>query len=86
MSTGILEGIVRPETKGKASPVGKLTDREFEILRLVGEGKDNHEIARDLHLSIKTVGCHKTHIREKLELPNSVSVVHFATRWLANGT
>lgn len=83
MSAGILERIVRPGASAKTSPVGRLTDREFEVLRLIGEGKDGHQIAANLHLSLKTVSCHKTHIREKLGLPNSIAVIHFATRWFA---
>jgi DNA-binding NarL/FixJ family response regulator len=83
MSAGILERIASPNSHAKDSPIGKLTDREFEVLRLIGEGKDGHRIATDLHLSIKTVSCHKTHIREKLGLQNSVAVAHYATRWFA---
>ena len=83
MAAGILEHIVRPESKAEASPVGRLTAREFEVLRLIGEGKDGHDIAADLHLSLKTVNSHKTHIREKLGLKNFTAVIHFATRWLA---
>jgi DNA-binding NarL/FixJ family response regulator len=83
IATAILEHVARPNTHGKDSPISKLTDREFEVLRLVGEGKNGHQIAADLHLSIKTVSCHKTHIREKLGLEDSVAVAHYATRWLA---
>jgi DNA-binding NarL/FixJ family response regulator len=75
--------MVRPESKAVNSPVVKLTGREFEVLRLIGEGKDGHDIAADLRLSLKTVNCHKTHIREKLGLKNFTAVIHFATRWLA---
>ena len=68
MSSSILERMASPNTRAKDSPIGRLTDREFEVLRLIGEGRDGHQIAADLHLSIKTVSCHKTHIREKLGL------------------
>ena len=83
MSASILEHMARPNTHAKFSPIGKLTDREFEVMRLIGEGKNGHQIAADLHLSIKTVSCHKAHIREKLGLKDSVAVAHYATRWLA---
>lgn len=86
ISAGILERIVRPNAAAKSSPFGKLTDREFEVFRLIGEGKDGHQIAADLHLSLKTVSCHRTRIREKLGLQNSIAVAHFATRWFAEGT
>ena len=84
MSAGILERLVQPKSDKKTSQIGKLTDREFEVLRFIGEGKDGHQIAAALHLSLKTVSCHKTHIREKLGLQNSIAVIHFATRWFAD--
>ncbi len=82
MSAGILERIVHPNTKATSSPLGKLSDREFEVFQLIAEGKDGHQIAADLHLSLKTVSCHKTNIRTKLGLKNSLAVIHFASRWL----
>ena len=82
MAADILEHIVSPGTKAKSSPIGKLTDREFEVLRLIGEGKDGRQIAKDLHLSVKTVSCHQAHIKEKLGLVNSTALIHFAARWV----
>jgi DNA-binding NarL/FixJ family response regulator len=82
MSAGILERIVTPGTAGKRSPIGKLTDREFEVLRLIGEGKDGHQIAKDLSLSIKTVSCHQANIKAKLGIGKSSGLIHFASRWV----
>jgi DNA-binding NarL/FixJ family response regulator len=45
-----------------------LTDREREILILIGDGLTGNEIAARLSLSLKTVVCHKTSIRQKLNL------------------
>jgi DNA-binding NarL/FixJ family response regulator len=64
------------------SPLAKLTDREFEVLRLIGMGKDTHEIADALHLSTKTVDTHRAHVRDKLGLKNPTELVHYATRWV----
>jgi DNA-binding NarL/FixJ family response regulator len=69
--------------KGAVSSVSTLTDREFEVYRLLGQGKEPHEIARMLHLSIKTVDTHRTHIRQKLGLRNATELIHHATRWTA---
>lgn len=69
--------------KGAASSVSTLTDREFEVYRLLGQGKEPHEIARILHLSIKTVDTHRSHIRQKLGLRNATELIHHATRWTA---
>jgi DNA-binding NarL/FixJ family response regulator len=67
---------------GTSSSVSTLTDREFEVYRLLGQGKEPHEIARTLHLSIKTVDTHRAHIRQKLGLRNATELIHHATRWV----
>jgi DNA-binding NarL/FixJ family response regulator len=63
--------------------VAGLTDREFEIYRLIGQGKEPHLIAEALHLSIKTVDTHRGHIKDKLGLKNATELIHHATRWVA---
>jgi DNA-binding NarL/FixJ family response regulator len=68
---------------GNSSSISTLTDREFEVYRLLGQGKEPHEIARTLHLSIKTVDTHRAHIRQKLGLRNGTELIHHATRWTA---
>jgi len=64
--------------------VSTLTDREFEVYRRMGQGKEPQEIARVLHLSIKTVDTHRSHIKRKLGLKNNTELVHHATRWAAD--
>lgn len=68
------------------SPVSTLTDREFAVYQLLGHGKDPHEIARVLHLSIKTVDTHRNRIGKKLGLRNATELIHHATRWFAAQT
>lgn len=64
------------------SAVETLTDRELEILQLIGEGKEVSEIAKGLHISPKTVEAHRGHIKEKLKLANAREVTRFAIRWV----
>lgn len=66
-----------------ASAVDLLTDRELEVLQLIGAGRDVRAIAQQLGISAKTVEAHRTHIKEKLDLANSRDVVRFAARWTA---
>ena len=66
----------------QANPTDKLSDRELEILELIGKGHDVHEIARALHISAKTVETHRAHIKEKLNLKNARQVTRFAVQWL----
>ena len=55
-----------------------LSDREFEVMRLLVEGLGPTEIAERLHLSVKTVSTHKTRILEKLRLGSTAELVRYA--------
>ena len=55
-----------------------LSDREFEVLRLLVEGLGPTDIAERLHLSVKTVSTHKTRILEKLDLGSTAELVRYA--------
>ena len=56
----------------------QLSDREFEIFRLLAAGQRPTEIAQQLRLSVKTVSTHKTRILEKLNLGNAAELVRYA--------
>ena len=60
------------------SPMEILTDREFEIFQLIGQGKTPQEIAPQLHLSAKTVAVHYANIRQKLNLRTTAQLIRFA--------
>lgn len=64
------------------SPVERLTDRELEVLQLIGEGIEVREIAAKLRISTKTVEAHRAHIKEKLDFKNAREVARFATTWV----
>jgi DNA-binding NarL/FixJ family response regulator len=66
----------------EANPTDRLSDRELEILELIGKGHDVREIAKALHISAKTVETHRAHIKEKLNLKNARQVTRFAVQWL----
>ena len=70
----------------QASPTDKLSDRELEILELIGKGRDVHEISDALHISRKTVETHRAHIKEKLNLKNAREVNRFAAQWVEGQT
>ena len=59
-----------------------LTDRELEVLQLIGEGKDSHTIAQQLNVSSKTVDAHRGNIKQKLKLKNATELVCYAARWV----
>ena len=57
-----------------------LSERESEILRLIAEGKSTREIADLLFISVKTVGTHKQHLLEKLNLQSIAGLIKYAIR------
>ncbi len=63
------------------STIGNLTDREFEVFGLIGQGMTTGEIARRLRLSPKTVETHRLHIRAKLGLNSGQALIQYAVRW-----
>jgi DNA-binding NarL/FixJ family response regulator len=81
MSAQILESYSARRCRQSSSPIEQLSDREFEIFHLVGLGRNNHEIAGQLHLSLKTVAVHQANIRRKLTLNNLSDLIRFAVRW-----
>ncbi len=66
---------------GMGSPVDRLSDRELEVLRLLGKGLGTRDIARTLHLSVKTIETHRAHIKEKLGFKEAAEMVRFAIDW-----
>jgi DNA-binding NarL/FixJ family response regulator len=70
------------KTQATKAGVSRLSDREFEIFELLGQGLGTQDIANRLGISPKTVEVHRAHIREKLEMPTGAAVVRFAVRWI----
>jgi DNA-binding NarL/FixJ family response regulator len=68
---------------GMGSPVDRLSDRELEVLQLLGKGFGTREIANELHLSVKTIETHRAHIKEKLGFKDASEMVRFAIDWVA---
>ena len=82
MSARLLDAVTGRRPRGSTSPIEKLSDREFEVFRLLGSGKSTKEVARALNLSQKTVDVHRGRIKEKLQLKDAASLIHHAVRWV----
>jgi DNA-binding NarL/FixJ family response regulator len=82
MSARILEIFSGRRAETESTPVGKLTDREFEVFELIGQGKATRDIAAKLHLSVKTVEVHRMNIKAKLDLESATELIRFAVRWI----
>ena len=78
ISESLLEsgGPVGPAAAGPAP--APLTARERELLRLIGTGRTNAQMAMDLGISIKTIERHRTHLMQKLNAHNLVELVRIA--------
>lgn len=63
-----------------SSPHEALTDREFEVLRLIAQGKTVSEIADQLALSVKTVSTYRTRLLEKMGLKTNAELMAYALR------
>lgn len=81
ISASLLDSFTGRRPRGSRSPIEKLSDREFEVYQLIGQGKTTRDIAGELHLSPKTVDTHRAHLKEKLQLPDAVSLIRHAVRW-----
>ena len=58
-----------------------LSDREVEVLELIGNGIATRQIAQKLHLSVKTIESHREHIKTKLGLKNAAELMNYAFTW-----
>jgi len=69
-----------PDSDTPTSPHEKLSDREFQILRLFGSGKTVSGIARELSISIPTVSTYRARILEKMELKTTAELIRYAVQ------
>jgi DNA-binding NarL/FixJ family response regulator len=82
ISGKILESLSDRGEQTNQRPMGNLTDREFEVLQMLGQGKGTSEIAQQLHVSTKTVDAHRANIKRKLNLKTGPELVRYAVRWV----
>jgi two-component system invasion response regulator UvrY len=57
-----------------------LSDREYQVLRMIAEGKTVKHIAEELSLSIKTVSTYRTRIMEKMKMTSNAELMHYAMK------
>ena len=65
-----------------ASPLERLSDRELEIFRLLGQGLGTRQVAKLLNLSISTVESHRARIKEKLDVKSATELLQHAVQWV----
>jgi len=69
-------------SRSKVTGIDSLTDRELEILTLIGKGVPTKNIAAQLSISARTVEAHRAHIKEKLGVTDGAALVRHAVQWV----
>ena len=82
MASTLTEKLVVGKTPEDIPPVARLSDRELEVFRLLGQGRGTREVAERLSLSAKTVQAYCARIKDKLGLQSSTQLLREAVRWL----
>jgi DNA-binding NarL/FixJ family response regulator len=81
LSDQILDLFSSGRQRPNKTPMGSLTDREFEVFQFIGQGLTTREMSAQLHMSAKTVETHRLHIRAKLGLKSGPELIKYAVRW-----
>jgi DNA-binding NarL/FixJ family response regulator len=82
VSSQMLNRMVKGHDEEGDSAVTGLSDRELEVVTLIGSGLATREIAARLHVSVKTVETHRAHIKTKVNLSSATQLVLFCVRWV----
>src|SRR5882724_3577601 len=83
VAAAIVQRTLREKPNGSRVGVERLSDREMQVLQLLGAAYSPREIAEQFHLSRKTVETHCEKIKHKLSLQNAAELRRFARRWAA---
>ena len=82
ISGRIIEAFSGSRGADTAAPVDRLSDREFQVFQLIGQGRSTKEIGSLLHISAKTVEVHRIAIKKKLQIGTASELAHHAALWL----
>ncbi len=82
VSEQIFEAYTSGTRQKSDGDLATLSDREFEVFQMIGDGGSTHAIADALRLSSKTVDVHRMNIRIKLKLEDGSAVTRYAIRWV----
>ena len=81
MSAKVLKAMLPGRRGSPGSKMDRLSDRELEVLDMIGIGLATSEIAEKLHLSVKTIETYRERIKEKLDLDTASELLKYAIRW-----
>ncbi|WP_206995624.1 response regulator [Trinickia mobilis] len=81
MHEKLARALAAPRKKPEG-PIASLSEREFEVLHLIGLGFSTREIAEKLNRSVKTIEAHQANIKEKLHIRSGKELMRFAIQWI----
>lgn len=82
MAARMMEQVASGRAQTSATPLAALTDREIEVLELIGKGVPTKNIAARLSISARTVEAHRAHIKDKLHITDGATLVRYAVQWV----
>jgi DNA-binding NarL/FixJ family response regulator len=82
MRDRLLESMFSRRDESDAPSVERLSDRELQVLELIGQGYGAAEMAGSMNLSVKTVNAYRDHIKEKLRIGDAGALRRFAVKWV----
>ena len=82
MTDRLLSKVADNPTSSRRISVDRLSNRELQVLELIGNGVGTAEIAERMNLSVKTVETYRQRIRQKLSLKNGAALASFASQWV----
>jgi DNA-binding NarL/FixJ family response regulator len=83
MTSTFLKGLTTSGVRVSPHSVDRLTDRELQVLDLIGRGRTSREIGEVLKLGITTVDTYRARIKRKMNFRNAMELQLFAIRWLS---
>jgi DNA-binding NarL/FixJ family response regulator len=78
VSNSLAENLAASLSASQKAPQEKLSNREFQVLRLIASGKMVTDIARELSLSVKTISTYRSRILDKMGMKNNAQLMHYA--------
>jgi DNA-binding NarL/FixJ family response regulator len=82
MTSAFLKNVAGAGSRMTARPIDRLTDREFEVLELIGRGQTTRAIAEVLRVGVATIDTYRARIKEKMNFRSGTELQHFAIRWV----
>ncbi len=81
MSSKVLRAMLPGRGKSGDDPTRQLSDRELEVLNMIGSGQGASEIAASLHLSVKTIESYRERLKQKLGLVDAADLLKYAIQF-----